>query len=126
MIRTGNRIKNTFKSRGFTLIELLIVISILAVLAMLGLPRFSKYMEDAKIEEIEATGVVIGRAAETLQTTDSTVTGDIDAATMAPYLDGETAPRIDFEYTVNINDGILVEYIGTDVVLPNNTLYNTQ
>jgi len=59
-------------------------------------------------------------------TNDTTVTGDIDEATMTPYLDSETAPRIDVEYTVNINDGILVEYIGTDVILPDNTLYDTQ
>lgn len=114
------------KRRGFTLIELLIVIAILAILALIGLPRLIGFVTDSKIEEIQATGVTIGRATEALIASDSSISGNIDQATIEPYLDPETVARIGTEYTVTVDDGVEVEYTGTAVTLSDTIVYNSQ
>lgn len=50
--------------KGFTLIELIIVIAILSILALIGLPMYSQYREDAEKRMASSNCTVIGRAVE--------------------------------------------------------------
>lgn len=122
----GKRLGN---KKGFTLIELLIVIAILAILALLGLPRLAQFREDAKISEIQATGQVIGRAAEAYlaaHESDATPPSITDADTqLGPYLNGKTRDQMG-DYTVTGNsDGVTVTYTGT-VDLPDDVVYDSE
>jgi len=119
----SSRVKNR---SGFTLIELLIVIAILAILALIGLPRLAGFVDDSQAEEVRATGVIIGRSTEALIALDPSITGNIDQATIGPYLDPESAARVGAEFTIVVDDGVEVEYIGGSVTLDDNIVYNSQ
>lgn len=118
--------RRTHHKNGFTLIELLIVIAILSILALLGIPRLSGFVRDSRIEEVQATGIVIGRAAEALIASDPSVSGSIDKEAIGPYLDSETTARIGVDYTVTVDNGVEVEYIGGGVALVDSIVYSSQ
>ena len=58
--------KDVKKKSGFTLIELIIVISIIAVLAAIGVPKYGNIQKDAKIKADIASAKVIADAATML------------------------------------------------------------
>ena len=48
-----------YKTDGFTLIELIIVVTIIGVLAAIGIPMFKKYSESAKVIATKANHQII-------------------------------------------------------------------
>ena len=62
--------------KGFTLIELLIVMGILSILAVLIVPRFINFLDQAKVQAHNANVVMLEQAVELAY-----VAGDITATT---------------------------------------------
>ena len=128
--------KNVKKKKGFTLIELIIVISIIAVLAAISVPKYGQIQKDAKIKADIASAKVIADATVALiaqeKITKATykdgveLMGDDNVANPAAsellgYL--QTAPTVKaiekgkFKVTIDTSDNVTVK-VGADDLYP--------
>lgn len=107
------------EKKGFTLIELIIVISIIAILSAISVPKYGKIQKDAKVKADIASAKVIGDTVTTLIAED-VITGAIKS----DYLNGkelgdeikeylQTVPVTkavtdEFNVKIDVNDNVFV------------------
>ncbi|MBX4270154.1 prepilin-type N-terminal cleavage/methylation domain-containing protein [Clostridium estertheticum] len=124
---------NKIKRKGFTLIELIIVISIIGILAVITVPKFSGVLKDAKVKADIASAKVItdatyaqiakgliipGTAVTTLDITQSATGG---SKTITDYLQKVPTPKATStaNFTVVINsEGDVSVNVGGDELYP--------
>ena len=125
--------KNT---KGFTLIELLVVISIIGVLALMGLRLYLTQQDKAKNAIVKAnTGTVQTLIQAELADEDINLTQAVDIATKAglrnPFNNAPMDKTLDFpkvddvyalapgKITITLSDGVFyIQGFGTDSLLP--------
>jgi len=113
------------RARGFSLIELIIVVSILAILAALALPKFSNAKDDSRVAAVASNVHQIINAIQQHETTNGTLPGTAAEGVLPTGLD-EQLPEGVFSDTefggsyqwVNDNDGarlMIIEASTTDL-----------
>lgn len=74
------------KHRGFTLIELILVISILAIIAGISVPKFSDFIQRSRIAADQATVATLNKATELFRTNTLSADPFLDESKTADYL----------------------------------------
>ncbi len=90
LITLRTRLKN---QKGFTLIELLVVISIIGVLAAIGVPKFMDTTASARTAKVQAELGAIDSAIQ-IYGADHAGTLTTDTTKIAPYMSGGVMPKL--------------------------------
>lgn len=90
LITLRTRLKN---QKGFTLIELLVVISIIGVLAAIGVPKFMDTTASARTAKVQAELGAIDSAIQ-IYGADHAGTLTTNTADIAPYMSGGVMPTL--------------------------------
>lgn len=112
-------------NKGFSLVELIIVIAIMAVLVGVLAPQYMKYVEQSRRgKDIQAAANL--QTAYLADIADSTISASVSTPTAvtstnkpstvatAPEVAGKLSTATTFYYTVDVANGEVKIYIGTD------------
>jgi type IV pilus assembly protein PilE len=88
------------KAKGFTLIELMIVVGIIAILAAIALPNYTRQVQKSRRAQGKADLTEIAQGAERFYTINRTFTGYVPTITTSPRDSGGTLAYTPLTYTV--------------------------
>ncbi len=97
--------KKQRKNKGFTIVELIVVMAIIAVLILIAVPTFTKYLEDANQTSELGTASSIYKSAITTITSES-LNGPVDTAVDSSDTSDVTLATLEAEVVAGVSNSI--------------------
>ncbi len=104
--------KKQRKNKGFTIVELIVVMAIIAVLILIAVPTFTKYLEDANKTSELGSASNIYKSAITTATSES-LNGPITVAAAK----GTDAAKADSDIEKSIIEGVSNTFSGDEIIV---------
>lgn len=93
------------KQEGFTMIEIMVVVVIVAILAVISLPIYLRYVESSYATEARTIMSTLEASVDMYRTSKGTFPSDIDELERAGLIDIKRSTKLKWNFELALSDG---------------------